>query len=373
MAIGVLAAIAIGLAAGLASRPALKRAMIVPAVVFKTTLPVDAVAITPDGKFVLASVNDNAWNETSHNELPKSQLIPRRAKVYVWSTQTQKLTQTLTPRQFTVWGIAVSPDGTKVALDEIYYSSLWDIPSGRMLWKSPMYLGTASFSPDGKTLRFLGYDFDIASQTLRRTAGLRGRQSTLTVSPDQTIAATIDEDYQFTKPPSGQTIGFHMKLIRGARPHLWDRKTTIERYELPYNLTKNIAFSPDGRSLALISDVPDPNTAGPTIGSILRMTNVKTQAVLWRKTWGNAGFGLLRSLVFSPSGRTLAVEDFEHRIFLIDAQNGRLLRRITPYNHIDTSKSTMDTPTGLAFSGDGKLLVSRADDVVCVWNTEDVK
>ncbi|BDI29638.1 hypothetical protein CCAX7_16890 [Capsulimonas corticalis] len=35
-----------------ALKPALKHAMIIPALVFKTTLPVDAVAITPDGKFV---------------------------------------------------------------------------------------------------------------------------------------------------------------------------------------------------------------------------------------------------------------------------------------------------------------------------------
>ncbi|WP_348219944.1 WD40 repeat domain-containing protein [Capsulimonas sp.] len=333
----------------------------------------DAVAVTPDGKFVIGAVDNY---EAVDKEFERTQKPLNKwpgGKIYVWDLQTQKCVRTFTAFNEAIFSMAVSPDGTKLATDELRYASIWDIPSGKLIWRKTITCGKQTFSANSKTLLFSGYTLDIATKTLHPLPGGLGKQSTLTLSPDQTVAATIDENYKYTKAPHPERDASARTFIKGGRPHLWERTTGIERYELPYDKTNSIAFSPDGSTLASISSISAPKSLSGSIGRILRLTDIRTKKIIWEKTWDNSDSGLLSSLVSSRSGNTIAVEDWAHRISLIDAHNGHLIRRITPYLRIDTSKPGMMTPTGLAFSGDGKLLVSCADHAVCVWDTQDVK
>jgi len=148
-----------------------------------------------------------------------------------------------------------------------------------------------------------------------------------------------------------------------------------------------VAFSPDGRDLALADDgdvwfvrsVPgnrpvlsvDGEQAdslafsphGPVIaigvGPGVQAWNTVTRQDLFR--FGGTADTAVRAVAFSPDGAVIAGGDDSGDVFLLDAATGRPLARLTP------AASGVD---GLAFNSDGRELVSAADDgTVTLWDT----
>ena len=97
-----------------------------------------------------------------------------------------------------------------------------------------------------------------------------------------------------------------------------------------------IAFSPDGRLLAVAS----------SIGVYLYAADLREVRFLPTDA-------PVRSVAFSPDGRALALASEDRTIRLWDAASGALLR---------TLEGHTDYVNSVAFSPDGRLLASASDD-----------
>ncbi len=128
--------------------------------------------------------------------------------------------------------------------------------------------------------------------------------------------------------PPGFSLAYHLNLEEG---------TTI----------KDLAWSPDGRMLALV----DSNYS-------IRICNAEDGQTIWKL---NPLFSELR-ITWSPDGQTLAIGCGDNSIRLLD------IKTATFQDEILTGHS--DWVWNLQYSPDGTLLASNSrDKTICLWNT----
>ena len=208
-------------------------------------------------------------------------------------------------------------------------------------------LYSVQFSPDGRTLASGGYSnntvrlWNVATGSLRHTLQGHSRNVVgIAFSPDGRILASNSWD----------------RTIR-----LWDVATgtphrTQEGFE---ESVWSMAFSPDGRMLASALNIHD--------SSYYRFNDSGFNGIiqLWDVTTGTLRHTLegpaarIRSMVFSPDGRTLATGSANH-VRLWDVATGTL--RHTLEGHADEVWS-------VAFSPDGRTLASGSlDGTILLWD-----
>jgi WD40 repeat protein len=188
-----------------------------------------SVAISPDGK-TLAAVNLQAIN--------------------LWNLADGSLRHACEGHTGEVFALAFSPDGKLLATASKDDGTvrLWDASTGKALGplrgpKLPCSWGVA-FSADSRLLASTSHDgtvqiWDVAAGRIQRV--LRGHTAVagrVAFSPDGKLLASSGED---------------------QRALLWDVATGWQmgefRNEEPNNPVADVAFSPDGRSLAITSDL----------------------------------------------------------------------------------------------------------------------
>lgn len=144
---------------------------------------------------------------------------------------------------------------------------------------------------------------------------------------------------------------------------LWDVTSGLVRATLPsqfVNPVKRIVFSPDGNTLAIVSD---------------------DSIRLWNFVSGNIhlflpGSTAITDLAFSPDGRTLAAADQDARVMLWDSQSGSALQVLAGHQDsanalslipiLGSHPNSIDT---LAFSPDGRILATGGQGVrVKLWD-----
>ena len=250
--------------------------------------------------------------------------------------------------------LAYQPDGrTMVAVYGDGTAIFWDVtrpgnPVERAIARiSDTSVDTAALSPDG---RFLAV-YNMAGRV----------QLSDVTDPDRPVALrTFDEQlsmWQYRSmafSPDGRTLA----LFGSEQLRLWNVADKADPRRLgaldePLFTGFQVAFSPNGRTLAVTShpgvtlvDVTDPS-APANLGTV-----------------GDEVFTL--SVAFSPDGRTLATGGATKKVNLWDVRNRTRPHRVATFtNHVGSFVT-------LAFAPDGQTLAAGiADRTVMLWDITD--
>jgi WD40 repeat protein len=251
------------------------------------------VAVSPDGKLIVSASN-------------------RTDSVYIWDAASKRLIATLADPQRandSVNAIAVSPDGTMIAVAQANAVRIWNIATGRVVATITAAAGAlgVAFSPDGKTLAICNGNvllWDVSGRRVGATLttvnnSADGNALYAAFSPDgRTLAVSIydntDQNNNYLAPGielwdvatrrvtanlkggtgggpiaysrDGRALAATESTIYGAHFSLWDvtgkpRLTgehSLDGGGMPigYRINGPLAFSPDGATLAIVNNWP---------------------------------------------------------------------------------------------------------------------
>jgi RNA polymerase sigma factor (sigma-70 family) len=218
---------------------------------------------------------------------------------------------------------------------------------------------SVAFSTDGKWIVSSGGDFQFGhcdftasiwdaatGKELRRFSGHWGRIFAVAISPDGKTIATGSED---------RTIC------------LWDAATAQELHRLQGHRGKinGVAFSPDGKMLASASDDGSIRLWDVATGREMHLLLGHRQGVQTVLFMFMPAEQAVRSVAFSPAGKTLVSASVDGTLRLWEAATGKELR------HIGQQQQSIN---GLALTADGHTLASGGGDgVLRAWDLDSGK
>ena len=305
-----------------------------------------SIAFSPDGKTIVSGSLDRT--------------------VRLWDTTTGKNTTTFYGHIADVQSVAFSPDGRTIAsggttwsindwLADDFTVRLWDVASGEnkaTLLEHKWSVYHLTFSPDGRYLvsssgdkRAIFWDADTGNPlwTITGDGVLQVSNYTLggeTVGPiifskdGKTFVSGTKSEIRLWNTESRQTVATFM------------RPTS----EFRHIISSNIAFSPDGNTVATIYNENE-----------MHLLNVATGKI---RTFITGHTSRSSSIAFSPDGQTLVSAGYGDTIRFWNPENGELKISLTGMpNGIET----------IAFSPDGKTLATASwDGTILLWNVPSV-
>jgi eukaryotic-like serine/threonine-protein kinase len=280
------------------------------------------VAFSRDGQRLLSAGGGDSFFANPGREVTPGEVV-------LWDAADGQGVRSLQGHAHLVVGVAVSPDGTRLASASLDRTvKVWETATGRevrTLRGHPAGVTAVAFSPDGRALAAAtGNDvwlWDLASGQHRVTLrGHTGAVTALAFSPDGRRVLTGSEDggVRWWDPTSGQ-------------PGLQPKAVDLGR-------VRAVACSPDGQQVAAAGD-----------GGIRVFQAQTGQLALALPGHG----GRVTCAAFTPDGRDLASGGDDALVRLWRVAGGRELR---------TLRGHVRGVTGLAFRPDGAVLVSGSSD-----------
>jgi WD40 repeat protein/serine/threonine protein kinase len=326
---------------------------------------VTCVAISPDGKLLAAASMGTVklWEMASGNGVltlqdekvecaafstdGKRLASGSNETVKVWDVATGEVIRILRGHTDSVYSLAFSPDGKRLAGGAGGLTWVWDVASEKEILTFKGHTRTVvslAFSPDGKRL---------ASGSIDRTVKLWDTASTNV--PVVTVRERIRGIPQKKAPknPEIRNLAFSPDGKRLAivssegTAKVSDAATGKELYPLPGRVN-TVAFTSDGQLLAV-----RPNGVVAWCDAAAGKETRTIQA-------GAVKGGTVMSSAFSPNRELLARASSDGTVTLWNAAMGKLVR---------TFEGHTPFVTRLAFSPDGRRLASASSDrTVKVWD-----
>lgn len=314
---------------------------------------VSNLTYSPDGKRLIVECLNGIWTYDSQtgieldfipNNGSKFYAVSPNTKMYVssgsentlniHSIDDESIIATLIGDTSKTWRVAFSPDGETLATAFNEDIVLWDINTGEKISTLIGHISTVSslvFSPDGNTLVSDSWhdivrmwDVDTATEKWS-LSHYRDGITSVVFSPDGSKIASV------SKNPTRIQI---MDMTSG------------QSNSIPYLFGINeIALSPDGKSIAF------ENSKGELLLWNINLNEIIVQFTGHKKD-------RLRSITFSPDGKTLASGGADE-LFIWDTYTGE--RKLTIPGHSNGI-------IGLTFSPDGNILATGSYEQVNLWN-----
>lgn len=304
----------------------------------KPNNPMNVIAWSPDGETI--AVGDG-----------------RNGNVTLWEVKKGNSFIALS-NESTINSLSFSPDSEKLAVGlENDQAKIWELADRKLMQILDGALGygltSVSFSTDG-TLIALDVEDDIFEQDTDNVQIWDTKNWEPFFSWTVEGSGIVITSVSFS--PDGKTVA--VSSYRGML-QIWNTETkelhqTIIFPGSGYILMMTIAYSPDSQYLAS-------STFDGQVG-VWRVSDGNLQYIYdgsslnERKGNGEAYYD---NLAWSPDGQILALAASDGSIHLINANNGKLLKKLEGHTL---------WATGVAFSPDGKMLVSCSNDgTIRIW------